>query len=50
MLSTYEHQERAKTHKKCGLEWRWELSSSRQEAGMRLSVLREKQEGARAGR
>lgn len=27
---------------KCGLEWRWELSSSRQEAGMRLSVVREK--------
>lgn len=28
------------TKKKCGLEWRWELS--RQEAGMRLSVVREK--------
>lgn len=35
---------------KCGLEWRWEPSSCRQGAGMRLSVVREKQVRARAGR
>lgn len=29
----------------CGLEWRWELSSSWEDEGMRLSLVREKQEG-----